>query len=91
MYQFISSKTLQKCLRRAEPVYLALVRPTNLHSKEQGMTQKGKTGTNERLQGPVRKDTTGRGDKEETDLFRSAKGSTKRTKPAIGGVQGIVS
>ena len=28
-YQLISSKTLQKCLRREEPVFLAFIRPTN--------------------------------------------------------------
>ena len=27
--QLISAKTLQKCLRREEPVFLAFVRPTN--------------------------------------------------------------
>ena len=40
-YQLISSKTLQKCLRREEPVFLAFVRPTN-PQKEQGMTQRVK-------------------------------------------------
>ena len=39
--QFISAKTLQKCLRRAEPVYLALVRP-KFTQQVQGMTQKVK-------------------------------------------------
>ena len=37
----ISAKTLQKCLRREEPVFLAFVRPTN-HPQEQGLTQRVK-------------------------------------------------
>ena len=38
--QFISSKRMQKLLKRGEPMYLALVRPTN--GSKQGMTQKVK-------------------------------------------------
>ena len=37
----ISLKTLQKCLRREEPVFLAVVRPTNPQN-EQGVTQRVK-------------------------------------------------
>ena len=38
--QFISSKRLQKLLKRGEPVYLAMVRPTAI--QKQGITQKVK-------------------------------------------------
>ena len=38
--QFVSSKRMQKLLKRGEPMYLALVRPTN--GSKQGMTQKVK-------------------------------------------------
>ena len=52
-YQLISSKTLQKCLRREEPVFLAFVRPTN-PQHEQGMTQRVKR-EQMKSKGPVRK------------------------------------
>ena len=49
----ISAKTLQKCLRREEPVFLAFVRPTN-HPQEQGLTQRVKR-EQMKSKGPVRK------------------------------------
>ena len=51
--QLISSKTLQKCLRHEEPVFLAFVRPTN-PQHEQGMTQRVKR-EQMKSKGPVRK------------------------------------
>ena len=52
-YQLISAKTLQKCVQREEPVFLAFVRPTN-PQQEQGMTQRVKR-EQMKSKGPVRK------------------------------------
>ena len=51
--QLINAKTLQKCLCREEPVFLAFVRPTQ-NQQEQGMTHRVK-GEQMKLKGPVRK------------------------------------
>ena len=52
-YQLISAKTLQKCLRREERVFLAFVRPTN-YPQEQGLTQRVKW-EQMKSKGPMRK------------------------------------
>ena len=51
--QLISAKTLQKCLRLEELVFLAFVRPTN-YPQEQGLTQRVKR-EQMKSKGPVRK------------------------------------
>ena len=51
--QIISSKQVAKVMRKGEPVYLALIRPTN-EAAVQGMTQKTKL-QKMKEKGPVRK------------------------------------
>ena len=50
--QFFTSKTMQKCMKRGEVVYLAMVRPTE--ARKQGITQKVKQQIM-KDKGPIRK------------------------------------
>ena len=85
--QLISAKTLQKCLRREEPVFLAFVRPTQ-NQQEQGMTQRVKR-EQMKLKGPVRK--APRSQKLGSAFAQKRPREYKKTTSAIGGVHGLVS